>query len=126
MAKPTIIQVFGETAKVISDPLDPVMDTITAANPALIIPLSALTPIGLLNVAASMLDPEKVLTAIMNISTAWYRGDNTEDPLIEASDIRESTITRRNQKMRAYAFEYTVHKPLPSSPTIDPDTIDVL
>lgn len=126
MAKPTLAQVFGAGSIVITDPLDASLNSVSAAAPALVIPFAALSSIGLLNVAASMSDPEKLLVALMNISTNWYRSDATEDPIIEASDIRESTVTRRNQKMRAYSFEYTVHKPLPASPTIDPDTIDVL
>jgi hypothetical protein len=82
MSKPTIAQIFGVGAKVITDPLDVAMNTVTEANPAMVIPLSALTPIGLLNLAASMSDPEKVLTAIMNISTAWYVPTAQKTPLL--------------------------------------------
>lgn len=123
MAKPTIVQLFGTGAAVVSDPLT--LDTITAANPALVIPFSALAG-GNLNVLTSMADGEKMITAILNIATAWYVSDSTEDPLIEASVIREATQTRRNQRMRSYAYELTVFKPLPASPTIDPDTLDIV
>jgi hypothetical protein len=123
MAKPTIPQLFGTGAIVITDPLD-VPTSVSATNPALVIPYTALNA-GLLNVVASMLDPEKVLVALMNIITAWYLSDNTEDPIIEATAVREATQTRRNQRMRSYSFELTAYRPLPTSPTIDPDTLDV-
>ncbi len=123
MAKPTITQLFGTGTTVISDPLD-VPVTVSATNPALVIPFTALNA-GLLNVVASMTDPEKVLVALMNIITAWYLSDNTEDPIIEATAVREATQTRRNQRMRSYSFELTAYRPLPTSPTIDPDTLDV-
>jgi hypothetical protein len=123
MAKPTITQLFGTGAAVVSDPLD--LTGVTAANPALVIPFSALSA-GNLDVLSSMQDPEKVITALMSMFTAWYLGDSTEDPLIEAAAVREATQSRRNQRMRSYAFELTVFKPLPASPTIDPDTLDVV
>jgi hypothetical protein len=124
MAKPLIAQIFGTGAVVITDPLD-VPVTVSATNPALVIPMTALTA-GLLSVVASMSDPEKVFIAILNIATAWYRSDNTEDPIIEAADIRESNITRRNQRHRGFAYEFTAHQPLAATPTVDPDTIDVV
>jgi hypothetical protein len=123
MAKPTIPQLFGVGTVVITDPLD-VPDTISAANPALVIPYTALNA-GLLNVIASMSDPEKILVALLNIITSWYQTDNTEDPIFEATAVREATQTRRNQRMRSYAYELTAYRPLPTTPTIDPDTIDV-
>ena len=122
MAKPTLQQLFGTTAIVIDDPLD-VPATVSETNPALVIPMSALS-VGLLNNPASMSDGEKVLVALLNQVTAWYRGDNTEDPLLEASEIREATQTRRNARHRSYSYEITAFQPLPATPTIDPDTID--
>jgi hypothetical protein len=123
MAKPTITQLFGTGAAVVDDPLT--LNSVTPANPALVIPFSALAA-GNLDVLASMQDPEKVITALMSMFTAWYITDSTEDPLIEAAAIREATQTRRNQRMRSYSFELTVFKPLPASPTIDPDTLDIV
>lgn len=124
MAKPTLIQIFGAGTQVIDDATD-VPATITAANPALLIPMSALSA-GLLTVVDSMSDPEKVLIAVLNMATAWYRSDNTEDPIIEAAEVRESNITRRNQRHRGFAYEFTAHQPLPATPTVDPDTIDLV
>jgi hypothetical protein len=124
MAKPTIVQLFGTGALLIDDATD-VPATVTAANPAILIPMSALSA-GLLTVITSMADPEKVFIAILNIATAWYRNDNTEDPIIEAADIRESNITRRNQRHRGFAYEFTAHQPLAATPTVDPDLIDVV
>jgi hypothetical protein len=124
MAKPTIIQLFGVGTSLIDDAAD-VPATVTAANPAILIPMSALAG-GLLTSVESMADPEKVLIAILNMVTTWYRNDNTEDPIIEAAEIRESNITRRNQRHRGFAYEFTAHQPLPASPTVDPDTIDLV
>jgi hypothetical protein len=123
MAKPTIAQLFG-TGTILVDDVTDFPATVTAANPALLIPMSALGA-GLLNVVASMSDSEKVLAALMNIVTAWYLSDNTEDPIFEATAVREATQTRRNQRMRSYSYELTAYRPLPTSPTIDPDTLDV-
>jgi hypothetical protein len=124
MSKPTIPQIFGVGASLIDDAAD-VPATVTAANPAILIPMSALSA-GLLTAVESMTDPEKVLIALLNIATTWYRSDNTEDPIIEAAEIRESNITRRNQRHRGFAYEFTAHQPLPASPTVDPDTIDLV
>jgi hypothetical protein len=124
MAKPTIAQIFGTGASLIDDATD-VPASVNAANPAILIPMSALSA-GNLNLVDSMADPEKVLLALLLIATAWYRADATEDPIIEASEIRESNVTRRGQRHRTYAFEFTGHQPLPATPTIDPDTIDVV
>jgi hypothetical protein len=124
MAKPTLKQLFGSASFILTDPAA-IPSSISAASPALVIPLSSLAE-GLLNAPESMEDGEKVAVALFNIMTAWYRADSTEDPIIEASEVRESSVTRRSQKMRAYAYEFTAHKPLPASPTIDPDLIDIL
>jgi hypothetical protein len=123
MAKPTIVQLFGVGTAVISDPLD-ISPAISATNPALVIPYTALNA-GLLSVVDSMSDPEKILVAMLNMITEWYQTDNTEDPIFEATAIREATQTRRNQRMRSYSYELTAYRPLPTTPTIDPDTIDI-
>jgi hypothetical protein len=124
MAKPTLPQIFGVGTLLIDDATD-VPASITAANPALLIPMTGLAA-GLLTAVESMADPEKVLIALLNQATAWYRSDNTEDPIIEAAEVRESNITRRNQRHRGFAYEFTAHQPLPATPTVDPDTIDLV
>lgn len=124
MAKPTLKQLFGNSSIILADPAD-LPSSISAANPALVIPLQSLSE-GLLNVSDSMGDGEKIAIALFNIMATWYRADSTEDPIIEASEVRESSVTRRSQRMRAFSFEFTVHKPLPSTPTIDPDLIDIV
>jgi hypothetical protein len=123
MAKPTLPQLFGPGTIVIDDEAD-VPASISATNPALLIPFTALNE-GLLNQISSLGDPEKIFTALMNIASTWYLSDNTEDPLIEATAVREATQTRRQQRMRSYSFEFTAYRPLPASPVIDPDTLDI-
>jgi hypothetical protein len=124
MATPTIQDIFGTKAQVVSDLLD-VTETISATNPALVIPMNGLSASGL-NQVASMSKSEKVLLALLITSTAWYRADNTEEPIAEASAVRESTQTRRGGSFRGYAYEYTFFKPQPATPVVDPDLVDVL
>jgi hypothetical protein len=80
MSKPTLKQLFGSASFLLTDP-SAVPSSISSANPALVVPLTSLAE-GLLNVADSMEDGEKVAVALFNIMTAWYRADSTEDPLV--------------------------------------------
>lgn len=121
MATPTLTNLFGTGAIVAMDETD--LPIPTAQSPVLCIPFTALNA-GLLNQVASLQNPEKIVVALANMWSAWYQSDNTEDPIIEATAIRESTITRRNQRMRSYSYEFTAHQPLPATPAIDPDVID--
>jgi hypothetical protein len=124
MAVPNLKDLFGSKAEIVTDVLA-VTEPISEQNPAIVIPFNSLASSGL-NQVSSLTKAEKILLAIMVIATAWYRADSTEDPIAEASAVRESSQTRRGGRFLGYAYEFTFFRPQPAEPVVDPDLIDVL
>lgn len=124
MAVPTLKDLFGSKTQVVTDIMD-ITEVISEQNPAIVIPFNGLASSGL-NQISSLSKAEKILLAIMVIATAWYRADSTEDPIAEASAVRESSQSRRGGRFLGYSYEFTFFRPQPAEPVVDPDLIDVL
>lgn len=124
MAIPTWETLLDNSVKVIDDPTD-VPASITPANPALMIPLSAFSS-TILNQAASLDSPEKVMAALLKKFNAFNLVNQAEDNYVEVT-TRDPQLAKRNG-MNFYAFDFaaTVYSRTVDTIVLDPDLIDQL
>lgn len=121
MATPTMNDLIPG-AKVIDDPADvTVMDLM--GGPGFFIPMSFFAGTGMSD-AASLENPEAVITSIIKQAALWYKNDTTEQPNIEIDQPRESVITRDNELKYGFSYGITFYQDF-NAPTLDPDMVAI-
>jgi hypothetical protein len=121
MAAPVLTDYFGTGSQVVTDVAD-ITATISATNPALVIPMSALTSTGL-SVAASMSLPDPVFFALFKKVYLFSRADVDEKTFVEVSEPSLNLATRDGKFMETLDYRISAYRLRSQNIDFDPDQL---
>lgn len=121
MAAPTITDYFGPGSKVVSD-LAEFTETISAQNPVLMIPMSALLATGLSD-PESMGKPDPVFFAVFKRVHAASRADVDEKTYLEVSEPSLNLTARDGKVMESLDYRITAFRNRSQVIDFDPDQL---
>jgi hypothetical protein len=121
MSAPSLTDYFGIGAQVVTDPLD-ITATLSATNPALVIPMSALADVGL-SVALSMSLPDPVFFAIFKKVYRFSRADIDEKTFVEVSEPSLNLATRDGKFMETLDYRISAYRLRSQNIDFDPDQL---
>lgn len=123
MAAPILSDYFGPGSQVVTDVLD-ITAEISATNPAIVIPLSALASTGLSDVASMML-PDPVFFAIFKKVYLFSRTDVDEKTFVEISEPSLNLATRDGKFVETLDYRVSAYRLRSQSIDFDPDQLTV-
>jgi hypothetical protein len=121
MSAPVLTDYFGIGSQVVTDPLD-ITTVLSVQNPALVIPMSALSDVGLSS-AASMLLADPVFFAIFKKVYRFSRADVDEKTFVEVSEPSLNLATRDGKFMETLDYRISAYRLRSQSIDFDPDQL---
>jgi hypothetical protein len=121
MPAPTITSYFGTAAQVVTD-LSSVTATISASNPALVIPFSGLNATGLTEVA-SMAYADPLALAILKLIHIFTKSDVDELTSIEILDPTLNLGTRGGKVVEVMDYRLSAYRARSQVVDFDPDQL---
>jgi hypothetical protein len=121
MAAPVFTDYFGPGSQVVTDVAD-ITATISATNPAIVIPMSALASTGL-SVPASMSLPDPVFFALLKKVHVFSRADVDEKTFLEVSEPTLNLATRDGKFVEALDYRISAYRNRSQTVDFDPDQL---
>ena len=119
MPKPTVVQLFGSAAQVVTATTQV---SATAQDPALIIRFSDFSSVGW-NTATGTTDPEKWLAAMILRARAFHASNTDEVPNTVVDSPFPGLTTRNAVLKREYAYTVRIYETDSGSSSPDPDNV---